>query len=705
MGDNLDDDDLFASLGGALMKNLLADLNDEGGSGGLLSLEELEQELSHLDDRSAPQTLSSVPELPNSAASMVLMAQQQDQRLNISQPTSDPSAPVDAWALSLEKFTAASLQDDFLLADSARKAKSGPAETPPQPTQLQSSFLNEAEEYDVSEPMTVSAPPGLPSAGNAVTQSLVHQLTSKLETVVTASDETPTVKTAAQPMAQVPKPKPIPKTPQNSVTLNLPKPPPPTPQNSISTNLGAPPAGGPTKLTQGTVQIQKPPPTPPNTVVGPPRDVIQDPTGGPPPPHQGGPPPSVWNQPPRAPVPPPPQQMAGPPMMMQPPPPGQRPIVFCDPTPQAQPVPASVLASTYMSTRDISYVVHSILKPLLNHQQQNPPTPFDYDRAFWQRAGGVPPPTNTYNRRQGGKQGNKKQGQKAENEMESREKKAKDWSAEHSVLGRTAKSNVTRPRALIAQPKKSDDDETKNKENSEQRQRQALWKSRIYCDQAYQAYLKVVETWHAVITPNQNMSPAAAASLQPHLFKLLKCLGIVKSEQEQDEDESSDHQQVYAVVNEGALPLVAKLPKGRILLARVLEQALLPPAAVNALLPVLFKAIYELPLPPPPPLPGAGPPPLNAEAAAASGNAHMVDERLFMAISRVLHTLPDLPGSDILQCLDLASENSSVSLQSTVRMSAVHALLQRGSQLASSDESFAPVWKTREEAFLKIISG
>jgi hypothetical protein len=172
----------------------------------------------------------------------------------------------------------------------------------------------------------------------------------------------------------------------------------------------------------------------------------------------------------------------------------------------------------------------------------------------------------------------------------------------------------------------------------------------------------------------------------------------------QQPSDQQQPQQSYAVVNETALPLLAKLPKGRILLARVLEQALLPPAAVNALLPALFKAIYELPLPPPPPQASVHSS-VDADAAATSATAHMVDDRLFGAIAQVLHTLPDLPGSEILRCLDVSQEYSAVSLLSTVRMSAVHALLQRGTQLASSDDDFAPAWTTREEAFLQILSG
>ena len=44
-----DEDDLFA-LGGSLMKDLLADLNDDADAS-FLSLEQLEKELAHLDSK------------------------------------------------------------------------------------------------------------------------------------------------------------------------------------------------------------------------------------------------------------------------------------------------------------------------------------------------------------------------------------------------------------------------------------------------------------------------------------------------------------------------------------------------------------------------------------------------------------------------------------------------------------------------------
>lgn len=297
--------------------------------------------------------------------------------------------------------------------------------------------------------------------------------------------------------------------------------------------------------------------------------------------------------------------------------------------------------------------------------------------------------------------------------MESRAEKTKNWSSKNSVLGRTVKSNATKPRALIAQPTKEELEEANSKNNnSEQRQRQALWKARIYCDQAYQAYMNVVQTWHVVaVSPNQTMTPAAAASLQPHLFKLLRCLGLSRCDQSQDMDFTTDLQQqqsTHVLSNEAALPLLAKLPKGRILLARLLEEALLPPAAVGVLLPYLLQAMYMLP----PTMPGnyALAPPsssshLNATDASSNAAQEQANDRVFVALSRVIQCLPDIPRTEILKSFDVIQENSAMALLSPIRMQAVHSLLHRGTQLATADPSFAEAWKTREDAFLLVLSG
>jgi len=98
--------------------------------------------------------------------------------------------------------------------------------------------------------------------------------------------------------------------------------------------------------------------------------------------------------------------------------------------------------------------------------------------------------------------------------MTLRSQRSKEWMAEHSTLGHVAKADATRPRALIAVHTA---EETSNAPNKE---RAALWKARLYVDQGYQAYHAVVQVWKAA--PPGTVPP----EIQPHLVKLLKCLGV-----------------------------------------------------------------------------------------------------------------------------------------------------------------------------------
>jgi hypothetical protein len=73
-------DDLFASLGGSLMKDLWADLQagDEADEGDTMmgwSLEQLERELSHLEDDGPSQSMVSSPGMPSAASLVVSHAQ------------------------------------------------------------------------------------------------------------------------------------------------------------------------------------------------------------------------------------------------------------------------------------------------------------------------------------------------------------------------------------------------------------------------------------------------------------------------------------------------------------------------------------------------------------------------------------------------------------------------------------------------------
>lgn len=350
----------------------------------------------------------------------------------------------------------------------------------------------------------------------------------------------------------------------------------------------------------------------------------------------------AWQTP--RPPPPPPQQ-----------PPSYQSKAYCNPYPGVPPIPATALSSTCMSGRDIAYVVHAILKPVLAAGiSEN-----DYYIQYIKRRVGVrhADPVNP------------KRTKEATHDVASRTTKSKEWASEKSVLGHVTKSNVARPRALIATPQPSAD-----QDNKEQRQRANLWKARVYCDQAYQAYQKVIDIWRAA-PANAGIPP----QVQLHLVKLKKCMGIILDKEKK----------LYTISDE-ALKLIAKLEKGRTLICRVLEQALLPPNAVQALLPALLDIIIALP-------------PTSGESGNAGGVEEKSVGRLFQAITGIIPKL-NISGKTLLECLEVALKHGKSATCSIVRMGFLHSLLQKGAQVVPQDpsEDVREAWGIAER---KLVSG
>ena len=320
---------------------------------------------------------------------------------------------------------------------------------------------------------------------------------------------------------------------------------------------------------------------------------------------------------------------------------------FCNPHPNAPPVPATVLESKFMSARDIAYVVHAILKPVLAEGVSEN----DYHMQFLRRSGSQANPANPKDPRD------------MNEEMLSRAKKSKEWSTDKSTLGHVAKTNVARPRALIATPQSS------SEQDSEQKQRASVWKARVYCDQAYQAYQVIMDTWRAA--PPGSKPP----QFLTHLMKLMKCMGIT----------SNDGQ--YKI-DEEALRLLAKLSKGRTLIARILEQELLPANAVQPFLPILLGIIF----------------PLNTKKGEAQGQNDVSTERCFRAITRVLKKL-NTPSFVLLKCIEVVHQNGKAALSSTSRMECVHTLLQKGSFVIGQDpsEENRAAWGKAESDFMVLL--
>mmetsp|Transcript_53465 Transcript_53465/g.130167 ORF Transcript_53465/g.130167 Transcript_53465/m.130167 type:complete len:707 (-) Transcript_53465:135-2255(-) len=704
-------DDYFGALGGSLMKDLLADLQvDEGDD--LFSLDQLEKELASMDhgpplDQAPPPLFGgggggpvglTLP--PLNAASLVnAHAQERSTAAGDSTTAAQPPPPgADAWSLSLQNFTSLSLQEDFLAADSARKKNH----------QQPAPQLDGAEEYDVKEKLSIAPPPGM--VGGVVppappvdepdippkhrlpktpqnSMSIPHGSDAseadetRREAILSAVQAEASKAAAAaapgqpQPSTQKAPSAPVDETPVPPPATSTAPPPSHPPQSAQQPHQqpqGFYPPGGPPpqQFPPGGPPTMGPPPVmatmvPPGAVpMGVP---MPFPMGQPMPPQMGmampphppgpgvvmGAPVSTsgpaWQTPNRM-VPPP--QMALPQQQQQqqqqqqlqqhsrPAPPKK---VFCNPSPNAPPVPAAALESSYMSARDIAFVVHGILKPVLSAGVSEE----DYYLQFIRRRGG--PSANPVN---------PKRVLDLDKEMSSRESKAKEWASEKATLGYVAKANVARPRALIATPKPTADPE----ETEDKKQRATLWKARVYCDQAYQAYQRVVEIWR--MAPPGSVPP----QVQVHLAKLMKCMGI-----------ALDENKGFTVDIE-PLKLLTKLGKGRTLVARVLEQALLPPNAVQALIPNLSDVIMSLQPDP-------------------------TTDRVSRAIGSIIVKLPSITSDTLISCLEVAVKHGKSSISTPTRIECAHALLSKGTQVVSQDPSDEKktAWKTSESQFMAML--
>jgi hypothetical protein len=289
-------------------------------------------------------------------------------------------------------------------------------------------------------------------------------------------------------------------------------------------------------------------------------------------------------------------------------------------------------------------------------------------------------------------------------EYQARQTKAHQWSQEHHTLGATPKTNVTRPRAILAplEVTATSNNTTTNAMLEHKQQRAQLWKARIYTDQAYQAWQDVVEAWRST-TPGQ-----MPTHMQGPLTKLLKCLGLSRVSAE-----------TYAL-DESILQVVLKLPKGRILLARVLEQALLPPSAVPVLLVPTLHTLMQHPLDGVPP---AAPPSSSSFHVAATATPHArVDERVWVAWARVVASRIGWPPDVLLHALQ-ALNAPTTAVNASARLPCAHALLQRGSDLlqqqsggsstpdndeskdAGVDEEWIAQWHQAESEFMKQWTG
>jgi hypothetical protein len=681
------------------MKSLWADLqveNDDDDDDMQFSLEQLERELAHLDDADYTIPNTSSPSFPSpfpvSAAGIIVSEQQQIAATTLtfhSPEIESKMPPGDAWQQSLEKFTALALEQEFLAADSARKStasKQGP------PGFLQPCNLIDADDYNINEsipvvPPGLNVPPGLTSgrqmklsATLSSTRNTLQEdappliLSGNLKTpnnsmaIITNSDETTEGKrhstsstfTPFNSIAMLPNDDED-EIHQQKVVVNLKKSlplddVPPRELNVLKTPV----------KTDVTLTIQSIAPvgawtSPPLSIVQP-QDMVVAPQDIPVPLFD-----NVKNLSPQGlPMPQMPGIMANvalhPPIIpigfpmpgLLPPmtswqgakPSLQKANVYCSVHPLAPPIPAAALESTMMQSRDIAYVIHAMLKPVLLAGS----SPHDYDIQFLQRRVGQPTPVKKA-----------QQGIDAlENEKKGRCEKTMLFMKEKHTLGHITKSDVMRPRALLSVSVK------RLTEDDAQEARASLWKARLYIDQGQEAATTLRQLWQS------SLPGTIPKQIQTQLMKLFRVLGITFKADMYSMDSEKD-----------SLYIVLKLSKGKSFVARLLEHALLPPKAVQVLIPAIWKNVLLA----------------DTGRTSESISENPTDARLFLAIANVFTNLPQWNPEALITCLEVAKHPQNLS--STPRMECLYGLLRRGNAM-QDDENFVSKWKESEQQLMKL---
>lgn len=207
--------------------------------------------------------------------------------------------------------------------------------------------------------------------------------------------------------------------------------------------------------------------------------------------------------------------------------------------PTAGPIPGVALASSLMEARDITYVVNGMLR---GTQMDDP---FRQDHYYVnyeegarasvaQALGGLIPPQFMPSTPLPAPIFVKRKIEKAEHDRKYKlDKRSKKWEDDKSVLGHTSKSDVNKPRALLAIPTlKQESSELKDEE---EKLRNELWAARVLIDKGMIALLDLQELQR--IIKDEKVGPDIKQRLmggvKTHIGILERCVGITTKQVEE----------------------------------------------------------------------------------------------------------------------------------------------------------------------------
>jgi len=812
-----DADDIFASLGGSLMRDILGTSSATTSEDILSSLEaeldasmppnsNLNTNINNANYHAAPtqtnltlgvgnqgmgriggmalpppglQMVQQAPPTLNSGAALIVSHQQQSNILappphlvqsslsnqlptSSTNPVATASSATTPWSGASFGFDASAV-DDFLRNDAERKKEKDSEEEEMRKAMDRVLFEDDEEDLTIQTSSNVNAPPGL---GGFNTRKPTSGLMS------------PSPMPPGNVNRSVPPPSNVSWNTKPPVPSGVPPPPslanpaamlPPFLQSKVSTSLPAPLVSAPPPQAKVPPHVQQQPPLP-LVKVGPPPSLPMPPphpvgfsTGGPIIPHP------LPNQQMSMQVPhmnatgPPPFLHAPIPLQSVPPPQPDR-FYFHHPHPTSPPVPASQVASSLMTSRDLSYVIHSILRPLhvlhtdpqedyyflergrkLRLMMQNMNMGMNMTVGFGMAMGNMgtmpmgqegkeesnsAPSTEKEDKTKKNKKGKKNKETKLTPEKarvlealfrEKVETRAKEWKDKSQVLGHVVKSNVHRPRALL-DLSSPDDVTNENMDAKHQNSNDGGEKKNVMGEENESE--EDQETSRAMIWKARKLVDQGYSFWLKEDFKLLAQM-ILEKESTNSEEEEKETNELENFVNLGML---LTLPKGRDLLSRCLEYKRAPmghsgnytdlstlmnfesiakgkyiftPMQLLEILPALFSNLFVHP------------------AGVKKGE----DRLLYVIISYIIAIVDDFSkdslallyvGNKLIASLktvmDLSkfqfSNKNSLKkmLDSRARAEIMHALMTKGMEICEHSEALGSQWKVVEEEFINILS-
>lgn len=371
-------------------------------------------------------------------------------------------------------------------------------------------------------------------------------------------------------------------------------------------------------------------------------------------------------------------------------------------------VPASRIADRYMPARDVTYIVHAMLRPLQSLDAYNDDY---YHWSLMNRAGGngaammgapaaLAPqstPTPVW------KEVKVTARARDEKYVASMASRAQKFAEEKKSLGQMVKTNVKRPKALLTTPVLSkddnagtgggNDDEAKEEdadsryEAEQRRNRISMWKARVSVDRGHAALLSLTELRRLIQAHagEPRVANDLMADVKANVDLMHASLGVGVAV-----DSNGKRGSKKVSVDRRVLSSTLSLPKGRTMCARVIEDGILPHPSACRVLPEALGCVFSCPLP------------------SVEG-----EDRLLHALTGlVLTPRPGVDPAILLQCLDVAinaaggdKEELTTITGSQLRMKLLYSILSVGKNACTaSSAALAGEWTGKEKEFMGILA-